>query len=175
MCHTSPVVKTRARPHRRVKSGYKSPSTIRNSKARRRLFNNLETLSEFYGMNTDQTQFVIQDFYNKYLEIQENGETLWEKVYLDKKRIVWVNPNNGFALAALKDIEFEIKLPNIQPSYEENLEVFRTLCTSLEYDIELMYENIRSHHENQEYCCLNCHFPFATVCSELYTQFEPDI
>ena len=68
-------------------------------------------------MNTDQTQFVIQDFYNKYLEIQENGETLWEKVYLDKKRIVWVNPKNGFALAALKDIEFEIKLPNIQPSY----------------------------------------------------------
>ena len=67
MSHTSPVVKTRARPHRRVKSGYKSPSTIRNSKARRRLFNNLETLSEFYGMNTDQTQFVIQDFYNKYL------------------------------------------------------------------------------------------------------------
>ena len=127
MSHTSPVVKTRARPHRRVKSGYKSPSTIRNSKARRRLFNNLETLSEFYGMNTDQTQFVIQDFYNKYLEIQENGETLWEKVYLDKKRIIWVNPNNGFALAALKDLEYEIQLPNIHPSYEENLEVFGTL------------------------------------------------
>ena len=175
MCPTSPVVKTRARPHRRVKSGYKSPSTIRHSKARRRLFNNLETLSEFYGMNTDQTQFVIQDFYSKYLEILENGETLWEKVFLDKKRIIWVNPNNGFALAALKDLEYEIQLPNSQPSYEENLKAFRKLWISLDYDIQLLYENIRSHHENQEYCCLDCRFPFATVCSELYTQFEPDI
>ena len=126
-------------------------------------------------MNTDQTQFVIQDYYNKYLEILENGETLWKKVYLDKKRIIWVNPNNGFALAALKDLEYEIQLPNDRPSYEENLEAFRTLWISLDYDIQLLHENIRSHHENQEYCCLDCQFPFAAVCSELYTQFEPDI
>ena len=69
-------------------------------------------------MNTEQTQFMIQDFYNKYLEIQENGDTLWEKVYLDKKRIIWVNPNNGFTLAALKDLEYEIQPPNIHSSYE---------------------------------------------------------
>ena len=169
---TTPGVNTRAKPHRRVRPGYKSPSTRQHSKARRRLFNNLETLSEFYGMDTDQTQFALQDFYNKYLEIQENGEVLWEKVCLDKKRIIWINPNNGFAIAALKDLEFEIQLPNTLPSYKEN---FEALWTSLDYDIQLLYENVQSHHENQEYCCLECHFPFATVCSELYTQFDPDL
>ena len=97
-----------------------------------------------------------------------------KKVCLDKKRIIWINPNNGFSIAALKDLEFEIQLPNTLPSYKENFEAFRTLWTSLEYDIELLYENVQRHHENQEYCCLDCHFPFATVCSELYTQFEPD-
>ena len=76
------------------------------------MFNNLETLSEFYGMETDQTQFAVQDFYYKYLEILENGEVLWEKVCLDKKRIIWINPNNGFAIAALKDLEFDIQLQN---------------------------------------------------------------
>ena len=62
-----------------------------------------------------------------------------EKVYLDKKCIIWVNPNNGFTLAALKDLEYEIQLPNIHPSYEENLEIFRI---SLDYAMQLLYKNI---------------------------------
>ena len=86
---------------------------------------------------------------------------------MDKKRIMCVNPNNGFATAALKDLDFEIKLPNCLPTYEENFDVFKSLWISLEHDVNLLFENIRSHLSNNEYC----HFPFATVCSELYTQF----
>ena len=96
------------------------------------------------------------------------------KIQLDKKRIVWLNPNNGFAIAALKDLDFEFKLPNSFQTYEENFKLFKSLWLSLDYDVNLLYENIQSHLTNDEYCCLDCHFPFATVCAELYTQFEPD-
>ena len=63
-------------------------------------------------MDTREPQFLVQDFYYKFERMLENGESLWEKIKLDKKRIVWVNPNNGFTIAALKDLDFEIKLPN---------------------------------------------------------------
>ena len=63
-------------------------------------------------MDTDDVQFAVQDFYLKFKEIQNNGECVWEKVCLDKKRIVWINPNNGFSIAALKDLDFEINRPN---------------------------------------------------------------
>ena len=99
---------------------------------------------------------------------------MWEKIKLDKKRIVWINPNNGLSIAALKDLDFEIDLPDILPTFKENLDSFRKLWISLDYDIELLYENLENHQNNQEYCCLDCHFPFATVCSELYSKFEPD-
>ena len=125
-------------------------------------------------MDTCEPQFLVQDFYYKFERMLENGESLWEKIKLDKKRIVWVNPNNGFTIAALKDLDFEIKLPNSRPSYEENLTIFKSLWMSLDHDVKLLYENIESHKTNHEYCCLDCHFPFATVCAELYTQFEPD-
>ena len=97
-----------------------------------------------------------------------------EKIKLDKKRIVWINPNNGFVIAALKDLDFEIMLPNSLPTYEENFNLFKTLRLKLDYDLNLLYENVTSHLTNDEYCCMDCHFPFATVCAELYTQFEPD-
>ena len=99
---------------------------------------------------------------------------LWEKVLLDKKRIVWINPNNGFSIAALQELEFKIGLPDCLPTFQENLNSFKKLWTSLDHNIELLYENIENHHTNQEYCSLDCHFPFATVCSELYSKFEPD-
>ena len=153
----------RAKPHRRVKPGYKSPSTIQHSKARRRFFNNWEILAEYYAMDSQEVQFAAQDYYLRFQEILENGETLWEKIKLDKKRIVWINPNNGFSIAALKDLDFEIDLPDTLPTFTENLESFRKLWMSLDYDIELLYENLETHSTNQEYCCLDCHFPFATV------------
>ena len=137
-------------------------------------FNNLENLSENYGMDTHEVQFLAQDFYFKFLKISENGDKLWEKIQLDKKRIVRLNPNNGFAIAALKDLDFKFKLPNSFQTYEENFKLFKSLWLSLDYDVNLLYENIQSHLTNDEYCCLDCHFPFATVCAELYTQFEPD-
>ena len=147
---------------------------MRHTKLRRMFFNNLENLSENYGMDTHEVQFLAQDFYYKFLKISENGDSLWEKIQLDKKRIVWLNPNNGFAIAALKDLDFEFKLPNSFQTYEENFKLFKSLWLSLDYDVNLLYENIQSHLTNDEYCCLDCHFPFATVCAELYTQFEPD-
>ena len=125
-------------------------------------------------MDTTDVQFVLQDFYYKFEEITENGDSIWKRINLDKRRIIWLNPNNGFAIAALKDLEFEIKLPNAFSSFDENLEVFKSLWMKLEYDLNLLYENIKSHHRNNEYCCLDCNFPFATVCSELFTQFDPD-
>ena len=125
-------------------------------------------------MDTDDVQFNVQDFYFKFKEILDNGECVWEKVCLNKKRIVWINPNNGFSIAALKDLDFEITMPNCLPTYEENFESFKSLWIRLEYDLDLFYENIESHHRNQEYCCLDCSFPFSTVCLEVYTKFEPD-
>ena len=166
--------KPRSKTHRRCKPGYKSPSTSRHTKARRRLFNNLETLTEFYGMDTSEVQFAVQDHYFQFDQITPNGETLWKRKNLDKKRIIWRNPNNGFTIAALRDLEYEIKLPNAFPTYKDNFEKFKLIWMSLDYDVQLLYENIQSHLSNREYCCLDCHFPFATVCSELYTQFDPD-
>ena len=138
------------------------------------MFNNLEILSEHYGMDTNLVQFTVQDFYYKFQKILKNGQSLWEEVKLDKKRIVWINPNNGVSIAALKDLEFDISLPDRLPTFKENLDLFKTLWMCLDHRLELFYENIETHHKNQEYCCLDCHFPFATVCSELYTKFEPD-
>ena len=77
-------------------------------------------------------------------------------------------------MAALKYLEYQIKLPNVLPSLEENLEAFKSIWMKLDYDLNLLFENIESHHRYDEYCCLDCNFPFTTVCSELYTQFEPD-
>ena len=165
--------KLRTMPHRRHRPGYKSPSTKRHSHNRRMLFNNLHILNEFYGMDTTQVQFVIQDHYFKFYEFDEYGETFWKKIDLKKRQIVWINPNNGYAIAALRDLEYEIDLPNQLPSYEENLSKFKLLWSSLDYDVNLLYKNIESHVATDEYCCLDCHFPFATVCSELYTRFAP--
>ena len=125
-------------------------------------------------MDTDQTQFVVQDFLYKFEKMTENGESLWNKINLDKKRIVWLNPHNGFSIAALKDIDFEIKLTNAYATYEENFAKFKSLWMNIDSDVKLLYANIESHLANKEYCCMDCHFPFTTICAELYTQFEPD-
>ena len=137
------------------------------------MFNNLEILSEHYGMDTNSVQFTVQDFYYKFQKILRNGQSLWEEVKLDKKRIVWINPNNGVSIAALKDLEFEISLPDRLPTFRENLDSFKTLWMGLDHSLELLYDDIETHFTNQEYCCLDCHFPFATVCSELYTKLDP--
>ena len=137
------------------------------------MFNNLEILSEHYGMDTNLVQFTVQDFYYKFQKILKNGQSLWEEVKLDKKRIVWINPNNGVSIAALKDLEFEISLPDRLPTFRENLDSFKTLWMGLDHSLELLYDDIETHFTNQEYCCLDCHFPFATVCSELYTKLDP--
>ena len=83
-------------------------------------------------MNTYQTQFVIQDFYLKFEKMLENGECLWKKKRLDKTRIVWLNPNNGFYIATLKDLDYEIKLPNSLPTFEENLTLFKSVWMDLD-------------------------------------------
>ena len=137
------------------------------------MFNNLEILSEHYGMDTNLVQFTVQDFYYKFQKILKNGQSLWEEVKLDKKRIVWINPNNGVSIAALKDLEFEISLPDRLPTFRENLDSFKTLWMGLDHSLELLYDDIETHFTNQEYCCLDCHFPFATVCLELYTKLDP--
>ena len=125
-------------------------------------------------MDTNEVQFVAQDFYLKFERMSDNGMAIWKKIKMDKKRIVWINPNNGFSIAAFKDLDNEIKLPNSLPTYSENFTTFKSLWRSLDHDVNLLYENIENHLMNNEYCCLDCHFPFATVCAELYTQFEPD-
>ena len=73
MYSASPV---RAKPHRQFKPGYKSPSTIRHSKCRRRFFNNWEILSEYYAIDLHKVKVAAQDYYFKFKEILENGETL---------------------------------------------------------------------------------------------------
>jgi hypothetical protein len=168
----------RSTPHRRNKTGYKSPSTIIHSKSRMKQFklliNNFETLSEHYGMDTPEEQFAIQNYYIRFESMSENGESNWTKIMLNKKRIVWKNPANGFSVAALKEIDFEIPLPNALQTYQENYQNFKSLWLSLDYDVNNLFENIRSHVRTNEYCCLHCEFPFAPICSELYSQFEPN-
>ena len=76
---------------------------------------NFETLNEFYGMDTLDEQFVFQNFYIKFEGMKLNGEASWSKILFNKKRIVWKNPLNGIAIAALKDPDIEVKLPSCQP------------------------------------------------------------
>ena len=97
-----------------------------------------------------------------------------KKNFQTKSAFCGKNPVNGLAIAALKDINWEIKLPNALPTYKENFEIFQSMWLELDYDLELLFENVRSHVENDETCCLNCNFPFSPICSELYSQFEPD-
>ena len=117
---------------------------------------------------------MIQDFYHQFVKMTDSGDSIWKKKHLDKKRIVWLNPNNGFSIAALQELDYEIKLPNASSTFEENFSRFKSIWMKLDYDLNLLYENVESRISNNEYCCLDCHFPFATVCAELYTQFEPD-
>jgi hypothetical protein len=136
---------------------------------------NFETLNEFYGVDTPDEQYVIQNFYHRFGNMCEDGSSNWTQIFLDKKRIIWKNPANGFAIAALKELDREIRLPNYLPSYEENFESFKSMWTSLDYDIKILFENVKSHVKSDEYCCsMKCEFPFAPVCAELYSQFEPD-
>ena len=176
---SSPSAKScRMSPHRRYKPGYKSPATIKHSLARLKkhilLLDNLETLNEFYGMDTPGEKFAIQNYFFKFDGFREGGETIWVERPLNRKCIVWKNTANGFTVAKMKDIEYEIRLPNFLPTYEENFSAFQALWVGIEYNIKLLFENIRSHKIEDEYCCLDCHFPFLPICSELYSQFEPD-
>ena len=106
-----------------------------------------------------------------------NFKKFLKTVKLYGKKLSWTK-NELFRLiqtiAALKDLDFEIDLPDSRPTFKENLDSFRKLWMSLDYDIELLYQNLENHQTNQEYCCLDCHFPFATACSELYSKFDPD-
>ena len=66
------------------------------------------------------------------------------KISLDKKRIIWINPNNGFSIAALQDLQFKISLPDCLPTFQENFNAFKRLWMSLDHNIELPYENIEN-------------------------------
>ena len=99
-------------------------------------------------MDTTDVQLIIQDFYYKLEKINENGDSLWRRMDLDKRRIIWLNPKNGFSMAALKELEYEIKLPNVLSSFEENFEAFKSIWMKLDSDLNLLFENIESHHRN---------------------------
>ena len=163
-------------PSRRIKPGYKSPAAVQHSKDRIVKYNlkkeNLEILDEFYSIDSKETQFVHQNFYHRFVQMKQ-GKSIWKKIMFDKKLIVWLNPMNGFTLAVLKEFEREVKLPNEWNTFEDNLMEFKSIWDQLDYDTELLVKNIRSHVENDEYCCLECEFPFATICSELYNKFDP--
>ena len=141
----------------------------------RLLIDNFKTLNEFYGMDTPEEQFMIQNFYYRFVSMKEDGRCNWKKIFLDKKRIIWRNPANGFSIAALKDLQQEIKLPYALPSYQENFDTFKSLWITLDHDVDILFENVTNHVMNDEYCCSpQCSHPFAPVCAELYSQFEPD-
>ena len=84
-------------------------------------------MKEFYGMDTAQDQFMIQDFYHQFVKMTDSGDSIWKKKHLDKKRIVWLNPNNGFSIAALQELDYEIKLPNALSTFEENFSRFKSI------------------------------------------------
>ena len=63
-------------------------------------------------MDTTQVQFVVQNFYYQFIQMTEDGESLWKKINMDKNRVIWLNPNNGFSIAAPGNLEYEIKLPS---------------------------------------------------------------
>ena len=55
---------------------------------------------------------------------------------LNKNLMVWLNPNNGFSMAALKDLAHGIKLPNsLSTYYEGNLALFNSICMDLDYEL----------------------------------------
>ena len=64
--------------------------------------------------------------------------------------------------------------PSADTSYKAKFASFKSLWMNLDFEVKLMNKNIETHLANNEYCCMDCCFPFATVCGELYTQFEPD-
>ena len=103
------------------------------------MLDNLETLIEFYGMDTPGEQFAIQNNFYKFDGFTENGETIWVEKSLNKKCVVWKNAANCYTVAKLKDIEHEIRLPNILPTYEENFAVFQALWVGIDYKIMLLF------------------------------------
>ena len=68
-----------------------------------------------------------------------------------------INPMNVFAIAAHKDNEYKIKLPNYLLTFDENFHAFKLLWMNIEHNLDLQIRN-------NEYCC---HFHFSTVCAEL--------
>ena len=62
------------------------------------MLDNLETLNECYGMDTPEEQFTIQNYFEKFEGFRNDGETIWRKILLDKRYIVWKNTANGFTL-----------------------------------------------------------------------------
>ena len=134
---------------------------------------NLETLNDFYSMDMPDEQFLFQNFYSKFEHMSDNGEAIWSQIGFEGKKIVLVNPYNGLALAVLKDSIADITVPNHLPTCQENLLLFESLWEPLDYNIGILMNNIRSHATTDEYCCLDCNFPFSPVCSELYSKFAP--
>ena len=106
---------------------------------------NLETLNELYAMDTPEEQFILQNFYYRF-EHMSDGEAIWKKIMFDKKQIVWINPFNGFSLA----------VPNQSGSFEQNFDVFKSIWGKLVFELEFLFESIKSHRNNHEHCCLKC-------------------
>ena len=53
-------------------------------------------------MDTQEVQFTVQDHYYKFQEMLENGESLWEKVNLDKKKLYGSTQTMDFPLLHFK-------------------------------------------------------------------------
>ena len=71
--------------------------------------------------------------------MEANGDSLLTKVYLDKKCIVWINLMNEFAIVALKDIDYEIKLLNYLPTYDANCKTFKSLWLNIDHNLDVLY------------------------------------
>ena len=67
---------------------------------------NLCMLEEFYSTDDTEEEFQLQNYYLQFERMLENGGCAWTKVTLEKKRIIWRNPANGFAIAVLRDLNY---------------------------------------------------------------------
>jgi hypothetical protein len=114
------------------------------------LHEKLCVLEEFYSMDTTEVQFNLQNHYDRYEHMTENGGVVWTNILLKKKCIVWTNPANWFGIAYLKDLKPEISLPDILTNFNENFDNFKRLWNKLNFDLEPLFKNILSHKKNKK-------------------------
>ena len=103
---------------------------------------NYDTINEYYGMDTLKEQYVVQNVYFKLCQ-NAQGEICHQRCPLCRKTIIWKNPENGVAIAALKDLgDYKIKFPISLPTFEENFKTFQSLWLSLDFNLNLLKKNV---------------------------------